>query len=117
VYQVLFPWGQSGWGVKLTTHLQLVKNAWSYNSTPQYASMAWCSVKRKHRDIFTLPIHFCGQFNLIRCHFTGIFLLGSIPGSIIWNKIIGTENNKYSRTVFSVQFLVFLSVSASISAW
>jgi hypothetical protein len=22
-----------------------VKNAWSYNSTPQYAFMAWCSVK------------------------------------------------------------------------
>jgi hypothetical protein len=28
-----------------------VKNAWSYNSTPQYAFMAWCLVK--HRDIFT----------------------------------------------------------------
>jgi hypothetical protein len=28
-----------------------VKNAWSYTSTPQYAFMAWCSVK--HRDNFT----------------------------------------------------------------
>jgi hypothetical protein len=28
-----------------------VKNAWSYNSTPQYVFMAWCLVK--HRDIFT----------------------------------------------------------------
>jgi hypothetical protein len=29
-----------------------VKGAWSYTSTPQYAFMAWCSVK-KHRDNFT----------------------------------------------------------------
>jgi hypothetical protein len=29
-----------------------VKNEWSYTSTPQYASMAWCSFK-KHRDNFT----------------------------------------------------------------
>jgi hypothetical protein len=35
--------------VKLTTYLHLVptsKNAWSYISTPQYALMAWCSVKK-----------------------------------------------------------------------
>jgi hypothetical protein len=34
--------------VKLTTHLQLVprsKNEWNYTPTPQYSSMAWCSVK------------------------------------------------------------------------
>jgi hypothetical protein len=34
--------------VKLTTHLHLVpssKNEWSYTFTPQYAFMAWCSVK------------------------------------------------------------------------
>jgi hypothetical protein len=34
--------------VKLTTHLHLVpssKNDGSYTSTPQYAFMAWCSVK------------------------------------------------------------------------
>jgi len=44
------------WVVKLTAHLHLVpksKNAWSYTSTPQYASMALCSVKKKHRDNFT----------------------------------------------------------------
>jgi hypothetical protein len=29
-----------------------VQNAWSYTSTPQYAFMAWYSVKRKHRDNF-----------------------------------------------------------------
>jgi hypothetical protein len=29
-----------------------IKNAWSYTSTPQYAFMAWCSVK-KHRDNYT----------------------------------------------------------------
>jgi hypothetical protein len=46
-------------GVKLTTHLQLVprlKNAWKYASTPHYAFMAWCSVKKEHRDNFTLDI-------------------------------------------------------------
>jgi hypothetical protein len=46
--QGLFPWGWSGRGVKLITHLHLAprsKNEWSYTSTPQYASMAWCSVK------------------------------------------------------------------------
>jgi hypothetical protein len=30
-----------------------VKNAWNYNSTPQYVFMTWCFVK--HRDNFTLP--------------------------------------------------------------
>jgi hypothetical protein len=29
------------------------KNEWSYTSTPQYAFMAWYSVK-KHRDNFTV---------------------------------------------------------------
>jgi hypothetical protein len=30
-----------------------VDNAWSCTSTPQYASMEWCSVKKKRRDNFT----------------------------------------------------------------
>jgi hypothetical protein len=53
-YQGLFPCGQSGRDVKLTTHLHLVprsKNEWSYTSTPQYVFMEWCLVK--HRDNFT----------------------------------------------------------------
>jgi hypothetical protein len=33
-----------------------VKTEWSYTSTTQYAFMAWCSVKKKHRDNFTLPL-------------------------------------------------------------
>jgi hypothetical protein len=33
-----------------------IKNAWSYNTTPQYAFMAWCLVNKKHRDEFTLPL-------------------------------------------------------------
>jgi len=33
-YQGLFPWELSGRGVKLTTHLHLVTNTWSYISTP-----------------------------------------------------------------------------------
>jgi hypothetical protein len=46
-----FP-GESGRGMKLTTHLHLVprlKNEWSYTSTPQYAFMGWCSVKEQGR--------------------------------------------------------------------
>jgi hypothetical protein len=46
-------------GVKLTTHLHLVsrsKNAWSYTSNPQYALMAWHSVKKQHRDNFTFTL-------------------------------------------------------------
>jgi hypothetical protein len=31
-----------------------VKNAWSYNSTPQYAFMVLCSVEAKHKDKFAL---------------------------------------------------------------
>jgi len=31
-------------------------NAWIYTSTPQYACMAWCSVKRNHRDNFTFTL-------------------------------------------------------------
>jgi hypothetical protein len=48
----------SGGVVKLTTDLHLVpksKNAWSYISTPHYAFMAWCSVK-KRRDNFTFTL-------------------------------------------------------------
>jgi len=38
---------------KLTTHLHLVPRSrmrGAIHPRPQYASMAWCSVKRKHRD-------------------------------------------------------------------
>jgi hypothetical protein len=35
-----------------------VKNAWSYTSTPQYAFMAWCSVKKRYRDNFTFIFTF-----------------------------------------------------------
>jgi hypothetical protein len=46
----LFPRGWRGRGAKLTTQLHLVprsKNAWIYTTTPQYAFMAWCLVKKK----------------------------------------------------------------------
>jgi len=32
-----------------------LKNDWSYNSTPQYAFTAWCSLK-KQRDNFTFTV-------------------------------------------------------------
>jgi len=44
------PRGQSGQGVKLTTHLHLVQGSRMRGDIPplpQYAFMAWCSVKRK----------------------------------------------------------------------
>jgi hypothetical protein len=47
-YQGLFPWGWSGQGVKLTTHLYLVLRSRMHGAIPllpQYAFMAWCSVK------------------------------------------------------------------------
>jgi hypothetical protein len=59
-YQGLIPWGWSSQGVKLTTHLHLMlrsKNAWSCISTPQYAFMVWCSVKKKQRDNFTFYLY------------------------------------------------------------
>jgi hypothetical protein len=43
-HREIFPWGQSGRGVMLTTHLHLVpeiKNAWGYTSSPPYVFMAW----------------------------------------------------------------------------
>jgi hypothetical protein len=44
-----------------------VKNAWSYTSTPQYAFMAWCSVK-KHRDNFTFTFKAKLSLWLIKHH-------------------------------------------------
>jgi len=48
-YQKLFPWGQIGLGVKLTTHLQLVPRSMrgAIYPLPQYAFTAWCSVKKR----------------------------------------------------------------------
>jgi len=33
-----------------------VKNTWSYTTTPQYAFMAWCSIKAQEQLYFTLPL-------------------------------------------------------------
>jgi hypothetical protein len=51
-----FSLGESGRGVKLTTHLHLVlrsNNERSHTSTPQYAFVAWCSVKSQGNFTFT----------------------------------------------------------------
>jgi len=40
---------------KLGTSSAEVKNAWSYTSTPQYASMTWCL---KHGNNFKLTLPF-----------------------------------------------------------
>jgi hypothetical protein len=48
--------GKNGRCVKLTTHLHLVPKSRMRGAIPplpQYAVMAWCSIKRKHRDNFT----------------------------------------------------------------
>jgi len=42
--------------MKLTTYPPSsaeVKNAWSNASIPPYAFIAWCSVKKEHRDNFS----------------------------------------------------------------
>jgi hypothetical protein len=68
--------------LNLTTHLHLVprsKNAWSYTSTPQYASMMSCSVKEKSAG--TLPLSF--TFTVTHDYSFDVF---EIP-SIIWHKI------------------------------
>jgi len=31
---------------------------WSYTSTPLYAFMAWCLVKKKHRDNYTFTFYY-----------------------------------------------------------
>jgi len=33
-----------------------VKNAWSYNCTPQYAFMVWCSIKKSTGTTLPLPV-------------------------------------------------------------
>jgi hypothetical protein len=48
--------------VKLTAHFHLVqrsKNACSYTSTPQYAFMAWCSVKAQGQLYLYFPREAC----------------------------------------------------------
>jgi hypothetical protein len=45
------------WGVKLTTHLHLVQTSRMHGAIPpfpQYAFMAWCSVKKKAQGQITL---------------------------------------------------------------
>jgi hypothetical protein len=44
-----FPGGKvaGAWIWPLTPSSAEVKNAWSYTSTPQYAFMAWCSLKKE----------------------------------------------------------------------
>jgi len=56
-----FPQGKAAglWCWQLTSVYAKLKNAWSYTSTPQYAFMAWCSIKKKkHRDNFTFTFWF-----------------------------------------------------------
>jgi hypothetical protein len=40
-----------------------VKNAWSYNSSPQYVFMAWCLVK--HKDNFTFTFTFVSTTEVV----------------------------------------------------
>jgi hypothetical protein len=38
-----------------------VNNAWSYTSTPHYALIAWCSVKKSTGATLPLPLYYCVQ--------------------------------------------------------
>jgi len=62
--------------VKLTTHLHLVpgsKNEWNDTSTPQYAFMAWCLVKRSD-NFFTFISLLCRQSKRRLVRFFGHFV-------------------------------------------
>jgi hypothetical protein len=49
-----------------------VKNAWSYTSSPQYAFMAWCSVKAQGQ-LYLLPLSYLiMQLFPIYCHFLAL---------------------------------------------
>jgi hypothetical protein len=53
-----FPGGKAGRGVKLTTHLHLVPSrrmSETLRPLPQYAFVAWYSVKKRHRNNFPFP--------------------------------------------------------------
>jgi hypothetical protein len=55
--RVSFPGGKAV-GAWSWTRLHLVprsKNAWSYTSTPQYVSLAWCSFKKAQGQLYLLP--------------------------------------------------------------
>jgi len=60
-YQRLFPWGYSGRGTKLTTHLQLVLRSRMRGAIPplqQYVFMAWCSAKAQ-RQLYLYLKSYC----------------------------------------------------------
>jgi hypothetical protein len=67
--------------MKLTTHLHLVlrsKNVWSYTSTPQYAFMAWCSLKKAQGQHYLFYLYLL--WNSFQCHHHIFFMT-----SISWN--------------------------------
>jgi hypothetical protein len=56
-YKGFFPWGKAAGDEAdhSPPSSAVVKNEWSYTSTPQYVFMAWCLVK--HRDNFTFYLY------------------------------------------------------------
>jgi hypothetical protein len=48
----------------LTSSSTDVKNAWSYTSTPQYAFMVWCSVKKSTGTTLPLPLSYLSKLRL-----------------------------------------------------
>jgi hypothetical protein len=96
-YQRLFPWGKSGRGVKLTIHLHLVPRLrvrGAIHVLPQYAFMAWCSVKITGT---TLPLSYRGlgnqNFRLsVWCDF-------EVPGMVLLPYVKGTMRVGTSRDI------------------
>jgi hypothetical protein len=74
--QGLFPWGWSGRGVKLTTHLHLGPRSRMRGSIPppRYTFMTWCLVK--HRDNFTFSFTLIGRTN-------EAFFLSDVPFYVV----------------------------------
>jgi hypothetical protein len=88
-------------GREADTHLHLVprsKNEWSYNSSPQYAFMVWCSVKNETQGqiylcLFTFTTKYYLLFPLVQEHkviFYGIIIVVVVITIIIY---VGTIRN------------------------
>jgi hypothetical protein len=81
----LIPWGWSDQSVTLTTDLHLVKDSWSYTSTPRtpswlraylstgYFFMAWYLVKHRDNFIFTFTWSFLG-FQRLKCSADDLYI-------------------------------------------
>jgi hypothetical protein len=75
-----------------------VKNAWSYTSTPQYASVAWHSVKKSTKT--TLPVPFILQLLSNFSQFSHGVSRKPTPKYKVMGSIVRLFNNAVSTSEF-----------------